>query len=484
MNDADTKPIQIIHDSAIGTAIYSRGDQTESENTLTRGAGENAPEIFTQNPLAHTQYKTDEFWRTFPVFADIDRETFFNHKWQAQNTLARVEALIEVLRDVVSAEFLDDVASGFRKAPMSIRVTPYLLSIIDWQQAVTDPIRRQFIPLGSEILTDHPMLGFDSLNEQGDSPVPGLTHRYKDKALFLALDTCPIYCRFCTRSYAVGVDTETNNKINIRATSDRWNKVFEYIASQPQLEDIVISGGDVYQLKPAQLSQIGEALLAMKNIRRIRFATKGLVAMPQKIMSDHAWRDALVNVVEHGRKLHKEVVVHTHFNHPNEVTSITQEATDLLMERGVIVRNQSVLQRGVNDDIETMRLLVKRLSYINIMPYYVYVHDLVKGVEDLRTSVQVAIDLEKQVRGCTAGFNTPTFVVDAPGGGGKRDVHSYEYYDREYGISVYRSPAVNKEALYLYFDPLNTLSPEVKEMWASEKNREKMIAAVTSRVHE
>ena len=198
----------------------------------------------------------------------------------------------------------------------------------------------------------------------------------------------------------------------------------------------------------------------MPNIRRIRFATKGPAVMPQKILTDDAWIDALTRVVEQGRKLHKEVVLHTHFNHPNEITGITRDAMNRLFERGITVRNQSVLQRGVNDTAETMKLLVKRLGHLNVHPYYVYVHDLVKGVEDLRTTLQTALDIEKHVRGSTAGFNTPTFVVDAPGGGGKRDAHSFEHYDRETGISVYAAPAVHPGELYLYFDPIDSLSEE------------------------
>ena len=158
----------------------------------------------------------------------------------------------------------------------------------------------------------------------------------------------------------------------------------------------------------------------MDNIRRIRYATKGPAVMPMKLITDTEWVDALTSVVEAGRKLHKEVVLHTHFNHPREITAISKRGLDLLFERGIVVRNQSVLQRGVNDSAETMQLLVKRLGYCNVQPYYVYMHDLVRGVEDLRTTVQTGIDLEKQVRGTTAGFHTPTFVVDAPGGGGKR----------------------------------------------------------------
>src|SRR5262249_38943103 len=216
-------------------------------------------------------------------------------------------------------------------------------------------------------------------------------------------------------------------------------------------------------------------LLAMDNIRRIRFATKGPAVMPQKILTDDAWLDAVTHVVEHGRRLHKEVVIHTHFNHANEITGITEDAMNLLFERGITVRNQSVPQRGVNDSVESMKLLTKRLGHVNVHPYYVYVHDLVKGVEDLRTTVQVAIDLEKHVRGSTAGFNTPTFVVDAPGGGGKRDAHSYEHYDRTTGISVYQSPSVKPGARYMYFDPIDQLPAEGRARWADPREHQAMV---------
>jgi lysine 2,3-aminomutase len=426
--------------------------------------------------LTHKQLLDGPFWQKIPAYRDVSEEEFLDHKWQARHSITKPAKLLEALQEIVPQSFYDDVAAGFRRAPMSVRVSPYLLSLIDWARPYEDPLRTQFIPLGSRLLPDHPKLELDSLHEQADAPVPGLTHRYQDKALFLALDTCPVYCRFCTRSYAVGVDTEEVEKVSLKARDERWAQIFRYIASRPELEDIVVSGGDSYQLKARQIRQIGETLLQTDNIRRIRFATKGLAVMPQKILTDHEWLDALTAVVDMGRRLHKEVVVHTHFNHPNEITAITKRALDLLFERGVIVRNQSVLQRRVNDTVETMQLLVKRLGYCNVQPYYVYVHDLVKGVEDLRTTLQTGLDLEKQVRGVTAGFHTPTFVVDAPGGGGKRAIHSYEYYDRETGISVYTAPSV-KPGYFLYFDPIDTLSPEARARWNDPAEQDRMIDA-------
>jgi lysine 2,3-aminomutase len=198
--------------------------------------------------------------------------------------------------------------------------------------------------------------------------------------------------------------------------------------------------------------------------------------MPMKMLTDEAWFQALVEVAQRGRKLRKEVCVHTHFNHPREITDISRRACGRLFEEGVTVRNQTVLLRGVNDDPDTMRLLVKRLGHVNVQPYYVFQHDLVTGVEDLRTSLSTTIELEKQVRGLTAGFNCPAFVVDTPGGGGKRDVHSFEYYSQVTGVSVFRSPNIDPRSRFFYFDPIDTLPEEGQERWADPSQHEQIVA--------
>lgn len=427
--------------------------------------------------LAHRKLLEGEWWRRIPAYRSIDEATFLDHRWQMKASITRVPKLLEALEGLVSPSFIDDAAEGFRNAPMAVRVSPYLLSLVDWNNPYEDPLRRQFIPLGSTRLPDHPKLRFDSLNEQGDSPVQGLTHRYPDKALFLALDTCPVYCRFCTRSYAVGPEVEQDEleKLSLKANKKRWEDIFAYVASRPELEDIVISGGDSFNLRDDQIREIGDRLLDIPTVRRMRFATKGPAVMPQKLLSDDAWFSALVDVVKRGRTMAKEVVLHTHFNHPNEITAITKRAMDRLCAEGVTVRNQSVLQRGVNDDVATMQLLVKRLAYVNVQPYYVYVHDMVKGVEELRTTVDTALNLEKNVRGVTAGFNTPVFVVDAPGGGGKRDVHSFEHYDRTTGVSVYTAPSVKPGRYFLYFDPIHLLPDSGQVRWKDPAEHNKIV---------
>jgi len=420
-------------------------------------------------------FRKDEFWRGIPLWKDIDYRTFLDHKWQEKNAITNHKKLLKTIQDLVTVEFLEDAKEGFLKAPMTTRITPYLFSLMDWSDPYNCPIRRQFLTLGSHLQPDHPMLRFDSLNEQEDSPVKGLTHRYEDKVLFLALDTCPVYCRYCTRAYAVGGDTETSEKISIKASKNRWEHAFKYLREHKEVEDVVISGGDSFRLKASQIRVLGDELLSIEHIRRIRFATKGLCVMPMKILTDAPWTDALAAVANKARSQYKEVCIHTHFNHANEITKITQDAMQLLMCKGVRVRNQSVFQTGVNDTAESMIELVKKLSYINIQPYYVYVHDLTAGTEDMRTSLQTALDVEKKVRGVTAGFNTPTFVVDAPGGGGKRCAHSYEYYNKATGISVYTAPSVKSGKKFMYFDPIHSLDQSMQRRWWDEEERKKMI---------
>jgi len=424
--------------------------------------------------------RRDAFWQTIPAWKDVDESTFLESKWQEKNAITNPKRLIAALQDLASEDFVEDVRRGFGEAPMAVRISPYLLALVDWNNPYTDPIRRQFLPVGSEVEADHPMLTLDSLHEQSDAPIPGFTHRYPDKALFLALDTCPVYCRFCTRSYAVGLDTEEVEKVQLRANKERWQKIFHYIRERVELEDIVISGGDAYRLKPDQIREIGHGLLDIDHVRRFRFATKGPAIQPMKLLTDTEWMDALTEVVERGRKLNKEVCVHTHFNHPNEVTGITIDAMQVLFERGITVRNQSVFQRGVNDDAATMIQLCKQLSHMHVHPYYVYIHDLVQGTEDLRTTVQRGVDVEKAVRGTVAGFNTPTFVVDAPGGGGKRSVHSYEHYDRETGVSVYTAPSVKPGQHFTYLDPLRSLSEGIRADWSDESKRNQMLGDALS----
>ena len=179
-------------------------------------------------------FASDEFWKNIPLWENIDYETFMDHTWQEKNAITSHKKLLKTIRDLVDDRFLEDAKAGFSRAPMTARVTPYLLSLMDWEDPFNCPIRKQFLTLASHLKPDHPMMRFDSLNEQDDSPIKGLTHRYEDKVLFLALDTCPVYCRYCTRAYAVGDSTATAEKVSIKASRSRWAHMFKYLRENKQ----------------------------------------------------------------------------------------------------------------------------------------------------------------------------------------------------------------------------------------------------------
>lgn len=178
-----------------------------------------------------------------------------------------------------------------------------------------------------------------------------------------------MYCRFCTRSYSVGAETESLAKLRFLPIWKRWDKVFSYLRNTPSIQDIVVSGGDSYYLEPEQLVQIGESILSIPHIKRLRFASKGLAVCPSRVLDlEDRWTDALIYISNVGRKLYKSVALHTHFNHPNEITWITQEAAQRLFKNNVVVRNQTVLLKGVNNDLATMKKLIRGLADMNVQP--------------------------------------------------------------------------------------------------------------------
>ena len=422
----------------------------------------------------HADFGADEFWRRLRDYEVVGTEEFLSLAFQTKNSLSNAspgatEKLLQFVAHHAGEEFCADVRAGLHKAPMAVQITPYILSLINWSDPVRCPVRKQFLPIASSLELDHPMVRLDSLGEKGDTKAPGLVHRYFDRVLFLPQVTCPVYCRFCTRSYAIGTDTETVTKQKIGGTPKDWEIAFDYLRATPVVEDVVVSGGDSYNLHPRLLDAIADNLLSIDSIRRIRIATKGIGVNPGRIVSDARWTASVVRFAQLARTRGVQVAIHTHVNSPEEITWITRDAARVLFEAGVVVRNQSVLLRGVNDSVERMSHLVKKLSYLQIQPYYVYQHDLVAGVDDLRTSLAACLRVEHGMRGITAGFNTPQFVVDTPGGGGKRIASSFDAYIPETGVSVYSAPAVKAVRKFLYFDPLAGLSEEIAQRWSEPK---------------
>ncbi len=418
--------------------------------------------------------KVLEFETSPRHYASTPRSDFLNHHWQDKNSIIRIEQLENILCDTVKRSILRDIRDGMNKVGMSIRLNPYVMELIDWQNAETDPIRRQFLPMLSEIEDDHPCLSVDSLEERNTSPAPNLVHRYPDKVLFLTTSACPVYCQFCTRSYAVGQDTSSLKKDKVTSPKG-WAAALDYIRANPIIEDVIVSGGDIAQLKPQNIRMLGNALLDIEHVQRIRFATKALAIQPMKFLFDDDWFSAISEVAHRGRAMFKSVFVHSHFNHPREVTPLVESAMRRLFSEGIHVRNQTVLLRGVNDDKQSLIKLTKKLGRINIQPYYVYACDMVKSTEHFRVPIRDMQNFEREIRGATAGFNTPLFVVDAPGGGGKRDVHSYEYRSNEYGITGYKSPSIDPDRMYYYSDPLRSLAPEIRKEWCAPGGRDAIL---------
>jgi len=417
-------------------------------------------------------------WTRFKPWERVSSGEFEDNGWQDRNAITRLAQLKSVLDGVASSEVLGEIEAGLGRSGMSIRLNPYILCLIDWSRAETDPIRRQFLPMRCEQEDDHPCLEVDSLAERRHSPVTSIVHRYPDKVLFLVTSVCPVYCQYCTRSYAVGQDTQLIQKDHV-TSAQNWLPALDYIRSHPQIEDVVVSGGDLARLKPAHVRSLGNALLDIEHVRRIRLATKALSVQPMKILSDHDWLAAVLELVARARSTFKDVCLHTHFNHPNEVTAVVEAAMRRLHEHGVFVRNQSVLLRGVNDDAATLRSLIKRLGRINIHPYYVYLCDMVKATEHFRLPLRAAQRLEKEVRGATAGFNTPLFIVDTPSG--KRDVHSAEFHESEYGVSGFVSSTVAAGQVRYYFDPIRSLGYGAARKWARPDARQSILALIAAK---
>lgn len=330
------------------------------------------------------------------LFANVPDEQWNDWKWQVRN---RVETLDE-LKNLIHLTAEEE--EGIRNCLNSFRmaVTPYYLSLIDLNDP-EDPIRKQAIPTEPEL---HFALeeSADSLHEDADSPVKGLTHRYPDRVLFLITDQCAAYCRHCTRRRMVGHRDNSMPREQIDAC-------IEYIRQHDEIRDVLISGGDALLQSDDKLEYVISSLRAIDHVQVIRLGTRAPVVMPQRVTQD------LCNML----KKYHPIWINVHFNHPNEITEESARACTMLADAGIPLGNQSVLLAGINDCVHVMKKLVNDLVRIRVRPYYIYACDLSLGLSHFRTPVSKGIEIIEGLRGHTSGFCVPTFVVDAPGGGGK-----------------------------------------------------------------
>ena len=332
----------------------------------------------------------------FPNVSDADWNDWH---WQVKN---RIETLDDLKKFITLSK---EEEEGVQKTLETLRmaITPYYFSLMDINDP-NCPVRKQAIPSIKEIHKAEADL-LDPLHEDEDSPVPGLTHRYPDRVLLLITDMCSMYCRHCTRRRFAGANDHA-------MPMERIDKAIEYIAKTPQVRDVLLSGGDALLVDDDVLETIIKKLRAIPHVEIVRIGSRTPVVLPQRITPELC---AML-------KKYHPIWLNTHFNHPKEVTPESKAACERLADAGIPLGNQSVLLAGVNDCVHIMKRLVHELVKMRVRPYYIYQCDLSMGLEHFRTPVSKGIEIIEGLRGHTSGYAVPTFVVDAPGGGGKTPV--------------------------------------------------------------
>ena len=343
--------------------------------------------------------KTSERSRQFRMkfFPHVEPSDWNDWEWQMNNRLTNMQVLSSVL------ELSGDERAAIEKSKGSLRlcITPYYASLLGAQDSL-QPLRRTVVPVTNEYARV-PCESDDPLSEEGTSPVPGIVHRYPDRVLFLVTDRCATHCRYCTRSRMVGRNEG-------RASNGHgWEAALSYIESNRSIRDVLVSGGDPLTLSDEVLERLLARLRSIPHVEILRIGTKVPVVLPQRIT---------LPLVRMLRRFHP-LWINIHFTHPDEITPEVSHACGRLANAGIPLGSQTVLLSGINDDLETMKRLLLGLLRIRVRPYYMYQCDPIPGSSHFRTPVEKGLELLRGLRGHTTGFAVPTYVIDAPGGGGK-----------------------------------------------------------------
>jgi len=331
-----------------------------------------------------------------PLWKNVSEREWNDWRWQLRHRITTYEQLKEILE--LTSEEIEGIKHS--KGRLALAVTPYFASLMDPFNP-NCPIRRQAIPRIEEIhLSKNEMV--DPLGEDKHSPVPGLVHRYPDRVLLLVTDQCAVYCRYCTRRRLVGSHERS-------ITQGNFEEVLRYLKSHRKVRDVLLSGGDPLLLENERLEEILSRLRALPHIELLRIGTRVPVTLPQRITG------GLVRML----KKYHPLMISIHFTHPKEITDAVKRACNELADGGIPLGSQTVLLKSINDKPYIMKKLVQELLKIRVRPYYIYQCDLAMGTEHFRTSVATGIQIIEKLRGHTTGYAVPTYVVDAPGGGGK-----------------------------------------------------------------
>ncbi len=354
----------------------------------------NVPSHLRQRTLPRQGSRTRAFRRVH--YPDVADREWGDWRWQLRNRIRTAEQLERMLS--LAPEERRALRRGGGLLPVGI--TPYYLSLLDPRDA-GQPLRRTVVPVQGEFLRS-PGESDDPLGEEADSPVPGLVHRYPDRVLFLVTDHCAAFCRYCTRSRVVG-------RGELRPDRRRLEAALAYIRRTPSVRDVLLSGGDPLLLGDERLDWLLGELRRIPHVEFVRIGTKVPVVLPQRVTPE------LVRVL----RRHRPLWLSIHFTHPDECTPETARACRRLSDAGLPLGSQTVLLKGVNDEVAVMRRLVHALLLMRVRPYYLYQCDPISGSAHFRTSVARGLEIIRGLRGWTTGYAVPTYVIDAPGGGGK-----------------------------------------------------------------
>jgi lysine 2,3-aminomutase len=400
----------------------------------------NSPIVFpfTGKKSLRTSPKTRGFRRKF--FPDVSDKQWNDWHWQISNRIRSPLYLQRFL--TLSAQ--ESAALDTFMSRLPVGITPYYMSLISPDDP-TAPLRRTVVPTIHEFVS-MPEESDDPLCEEKQSPVPGLVHRYPDRVLLLALDFCSTYCRYCTRSRIVG------NGI-LHPTRSRLEKAMDYIRANTEIRDVLLSGGDPLTMGDDRLNWILTSLRSIPHVEILRIGTKIPAVLPQRITP------GLVRML----RRHHPLYMSLHFTHPEECTPEAYKACSVLADAGIPLGSQTVLLSGINDSVETMKELVHHLLKMRVRPYYLYQCDPISGSSHFRTTVEKGLEIIRGLRGFTSGYGVPTYVIDAPGGGGKIPVmpdyregwNGNDLLLRNYEGAVFRYPdRRTQEAILGIFIPV------------------------------
>ena len=402
-------------------------------------------------PISPERKRIEEIKEVLPPpWREVSEKEWNDWRWQLRHRITTFEQMKEIID--LTTEEIEGIKHS--RGRLALAVTPYFASLMDPVNP-NCPIRRQAIPRIEEChLSKNDMV--DPCGEDKDSPVPGLVHRYPDRVLLLVTDQCAVYCRYCTRRRLVG-----SNERSI--TQGNFEEVLKYLKSHRKVRDVLLSGGDPLLLENERLEEILSRLRTLPHIELLRIGTRAPVTLPQRITG------GLVRML----KRYHPLMISIHFTHPKEITDAVKRACNELADGGIPLGSQTVLLKGINDKPYIMKKLVQELLKIRVRPYYIYQCDLAMGTEHFRTSIATGVQIIEKLRGHTTGYAVPTYVVDAPGGGGKIPVEPVYLISRGKGKVVLRNYEGN---MFEYPEP-NILEFKKARLPGEEKVVSKKVTA-------